>query len=224
MNLLIMKKSLLAFSLGFSAFSFGQMTMNSSATMLVSGDCNCYRLTTTTPPDRGAIWSPGTINLTAPFDMTFNIYAGNPADEFYAGDGMVFVLQQNATGIGGYANSLGYALPAGTPAISAKSLGIEIDTYDNAPSVATDIASDHIAINSNGSNNHNILAPVAIPNIEDGLYHEFRVIWSPTLTLLTVTIDGAFIFAHTIDITNTIFYGQPGSAFWFYSSNRWFHQ
>jgi PKD repeat protein len=209
MNLLIMKKSLLAFSLGFSALSFGQMTMNANATMLVPGDCNCYRLTTATTIDRGAIWSPGTINLTAPFDMTFNIYAGNPADEFYAGDGLVFVLQQNPTGIGGYANSLGYALPAGVPAISVKSLGIEIDTYNNAPAVATDIAADHIAINSNGSNNHNIKLPVAIPNIEDGMYHEFRVIWSPTMTLLTVTLDGAFIFAHTIDITNTIFTGNP---------------
>ncbi len=215
MKLLIMKKSLLAFSFGLSALSFGQMTMNASATMLVTGDCNCYRLTTTTPPDRGAIWSPGTINLTSPFDMTFDIYAGNPADEFYAGDGLVFVLQQNASGIGGYANSLGYALPAGSPAISVKSLGIEIDTYNNAPAVATDIASDHIAINSNGSNNHNILAPVAIPNIEDGLYHEFRVIWNPTLTLLTVTLDGAFVFAQTIDITNTIFTGNPVVHFGF---------
>lgn len=211
MNLYTMKKSLLAFSLGFSALGFGQMTMNSSAALLVPGACDCYRLTTTAAGIKGSIWSPGTIDLTASFDMTFNIYAGNPIDELYAGDGMVFVLQQNATGIGDAANALGYkdVLPAASPPISAKSIGIEIDTYNNSPAVATDIPSDHIAINSNGSNDHNVLAPIAIPNIEDGLYHEFRVIWSPTLTLLTVTLDGAFIFAHTIDLTNTIFTGNP---------------
>jgi hypothetical protein len=87
MNLFHMKKSLLAFALGFSAFSFGQMTMNGSASMLVPGTCDCYRLTTNAAAVRGAIWSPGMIDLTQSFDMTFDIYAGNPSDEFYAGDG-----------------------------------------------------------------------------------------------------------------------------------------
>jgi PKD repeat protein len=215
-----MKKSLLAFALGFSAFSFGQMTMNGSASMLVPGTCDCYRLTTNAAAVRGAIWSPGMIDLTQSFDMTFDIYAGNPSDEFYAGDGMVFVLQQNSTGIGDFANAIGYKdnAPLNTPAISVNSLGIEIDTYNNSPAVATDIAADHIAINSNGSNNHNIYAPVAIPNIEDGLYHEFRVIWSPSLTLLTVTLDGAFILAHTINLTTTIFGGNPMVYFGFTSA------
>jgi PKD repeat protein len=133
---------------------------------------------------------------------------------------MVFVLQQNSTGIGDFANAIGYKdnAPLNTPAISVNSLGIEIDTYNNSPAVATDIAADHIAINSNGSNNHNIYAPVAIPNIEDGLYHEFRVIWSPSLTLLTVTLDGAFILAHTINLTTTIFGGNPMVYFGFTSA------
>jgi PKD repeat protein len=220
MNLFHMKKSLLAFALGFSAVSFGQMTMNASASMLVPGTCDCYRLTTNASAVRGAIWSPGMIDLTQSFDMTFDIYAGNPSDEFYAGDGMVFVLQQNPTGIGDFANAIGYKdnVPLNSPAISGNSLGIEIDTYNNSPSVFTDIAADHIGINSNGSNDHNIYPPVAIPNIEDGLYHEFRVIWSPTLNLLTVTLDGTFIFAHTINLTSTIFGGNPMVYFGFTSA------
>lgn len=208
MNPFIMKKSLLALSFGISAFSFGQMTMTSSAMI---GDCNCYQLTANAASDKGAIWSPVPINLTNSFDMTFDIYLGNPPDEFWAGDGMVFVLQQNATGIGDYANTLGYkdVAPLNSPAISTQSIGIEIDTYNNAPSVPTDVASDHIGINSNGGNNHNLGGPYAIPEIENGAYHEFRVLWDPTLQVMSVFLDGAFIFAYNNDIITNIFTGNP---------------
>ncbi|MBI3136432.1 MAG: T9SS type A sorting domain-containing protein [Bacteroidetes bacterium] len=207
-----MKKILLFSALAVCANTFAQMTMTSSAML---GSCNCYQLTTATTADKGAIWSPVAIDLNNAFDMTFNIYAGT--DDVWGGDGMVFVLQQNPSGIGDAANALGYkdVAPLSVPPISTKSLGIEIDTYDNAPSVATDIASDHMGLNSNGSNAHNLGGPYAIPNVEDGLYHEFRVVWSPTLQTMTVTLDGAFIFLYTNDIITNIFTGNPMVYFGF---------
>lgn len=206
-----MKKLVLVAGLGFSLGSVAQMTMTGASQF---GDCNCYQLTPNAAISKGAVWSPVQINLNNAFDMTFNIYAGT-ADG--GSDGMVFVLQQNPTGIGDYANTLGYkdVVPLSVPPISAKSLGMEFDTWDNAPTIPTDIASDHMAVASNGSNAHNLAGPFAIPNIEDGLYHEFRVIWNPTLQTLTASLDGTFILLYTNDIVTNIFTGNPMVYFGF---------
>ena len=205
-----MKKSLLLLSCGFSFFAQSQMTMNSSTTF--GAGCDCYSLTNGTTNDKGAIWSPAPIDLTQPFDMTFFVYAGNADGE---ADGMAFVLQQNATGIGDVGYTLGYrdVSPFSSPPISAKSLAIEVDVWHSNPTVATDVLSDHIGMSMNNSVEHNIVAPIALPNIEDGGYHSFRVLWDPTLQVISVFFDGSFIFAQNYDIINTVFTGNP-SVYW----------
>jgi len=201
-----MKKSVLILAGAISSVGYSQMTMNSNASMF--GDCNCYNITDGTTNKRGAIWSPTSIDLTQDFDMTFQIYAGSVDG---AADGMAFVLQQNPTGIGEVGNALGYVdnLAPNVPQISVKSFAIEVDLYNSSPAVATDIASDHIAVESNNSNNHNLVAPVAVSNIEDGAYHAFRVIWSPSLQVMTVMLDGNFVLAYNSDIITNIFTGNP---------------
>jgi PKD repeat protein len=203
-----MKRSLLALGLSAGFASFGQMTMTSSAML---GSCNCYQLTSTAANDKGAVWSPAPIDLTLPFDMTFNIYAGATD----GADGMAFVLQQNATGVGDVGATLGYrdVAPLSVPPISAKSLAIEVDTWNSSPSVPTDIASDHIGIEYNNDNNHNLGGPYPIPDIETGTYHEFRVIWDPSLQIISVLLDGAFIFAYNGDIITNVFTGNPSVYF-----------
>jgi len=199
--------------LGFSAsiVSFGQMTMTSSAML---GTCDCYQLTTNSANDKGAIWSPAPINLTLPFDMTFSIYAG-AAD---GADGMAFVLQQNPTGVGDVGATLGYrdiGAPS-VPPISTKSLAIEVDTWNSSPAVVTDIGdavNDHMGIESNNSVEHNLGGPYLIPNVETGTYHTFRVIWNPSLQVMSVLLDGAFVFAYNGDIITNIFTGNPSVYF-----------
>jgi len=206
-----MKKSLLMLGFALSTLSFGQMTMTSSAML---GACDCYQLTTNSANDKGAIWSPATINLTLPFDMTFNIYAG----AVDGADGMAFVLQQNATGVGDVGATLGYrdiAAPS-IPPISAKSLAIEIDTWNSSPAVVTDIGdvvNDHTGIEFNNSVEHNLGGPYLIPNVETGTYHTFRVIWNPSLQVMTVMLNGAFVFAYNGDIITNVFTGNPNVYF-----------
>ena len=63
-----------------------------------TGFCDCYTLTNTTGQG-GSVWSPTTIDLTNPFDFTFQINLGS-ADAGGA-DGMVFVLRKTGTFTGG---------------------------------------------------------------------------------------------------------------------------
>jgi PKD repeat protein len=213
-----MKKSVLILAAAISSVGYSQMTMVSSANMLVPSDCNCYQITPNSANPKGAIWSPVTIDLTQSFDMTFNIYLGT--NDVWGADGMAFVLQQNPSGIGDIGYTLAYhdLAPVNTPAISSQSFAIEIDTWNSSPTIATDIASDHIGVSSNGSVNHNLGGPYAVPNLEDGLYHTFRVVWSPSLTTIAVLLDGAPVFSLNLNITTAIFAGNPNVYFGFTGS------
>lgn len=64
-------------------------------------------------------------------------------------------------------------------------------------------------MNSNGGLNHDLVAANAIPNIEDGIDHDFRVVWDPLTTTLEVYLDGAFIFTYSEDLVTSYFTGDP---------------
>lgn len=175
------------------------MVLNGSA----SGGCDCYTLTNT-GYQAGSIWSPSTIDLTNPFDFTFNVNLG--ASDGGA-DGIVFVLRQSGTSTGLDGSRLGYV------GIS-NSIGIEIDTWNSSPAIAPgDIPDDHIGMSANGVVNHGLEPAVSIGNVEDGIFHDFNVLWDPTSFQLTVYFDGALIFTHTQDLVSTIFGGDPNVYF-----------
>jgi len=183
-----MKKLALIFSAFLSTAAMSQMTMAGAATQL--GGCDCYQLTAATIAQKGAIWSPSPLDLANDFDMSFEVYLG--ANDGGA-DGMTFVLQENSNGIGDIGHSLGYEPPvSNTNPISNQSIAIELDTWNSAPTVASDVPYDHIGISSNGIVEHDIFGPEAIDigNIEDGLYHTFRVQWLQAINTLIVYIDG----------------------------------
>lgn len=161
-----------------------------------TGTCDCYVLTTTTS-QAGSVWSPVTIDLTNPFDFTFRVNLGSSDG---GADGMVFVLRQSGTttGIGG--GSLGYG------GIN-NSIGIEIDTWNNG--TGGDIASDHIGMNSNGVITHNLVPAIPIANIENGVYHDFRVTWNPVTLQLETFLDDVSIFIYTGDMVTAFFGGNP---------------
>lgn len=176
-----------------------------------NGACDCYTLTNTTN-QAGAIWSPNSIDLTNPFDFTFEVNLG--CNDVWGADGMMFVLQQNGTGTGDIGNGIGYGDYVGNPnPISTNSIGIEIDTWDSNPAVPTDIASDHIAMSSGGGNDHDVIAPIAIPNIEDCAPHNFQVTWDPVGQNLEVLLDGTSIFIYNGDIVTNFFGGNPNVFF-----------
>ena len=124
----------------------------------------------------------------------------------------------NATGVGDVGNSLGYRDigAVSVPPISTKSLAIEVDTWNSSPAVVTDIGdavNDHMGIEFNNSVEHNLGGPYLIPNVETGTYHIFRVIWDPGFQVMTVMLDGAFVFAYNGDIITNVFTGNPNVYF-----------
>ncbi|MEO9532670.1 MAG: T9SS type A sorting domain-containing protein [Crocinitomicaceae bacterium] len=219
-----MKKLILFFGGISSMLSFAQMTTVGSATQF--GGCNCYQLTpAVTTAQKGAIWSPNTIDLTQDFDMTFEVYFG-PSDA-YGADGMTFVLQENPSGIGDIGFDLGYG---GASTISFESLAIEMDVFKSTSTVPSDPVDDHIAMNQNGSVQHNLVSPVSFPgsqDIEDSQYHEFRVVWTAGFNTLAVYWEGTGfpfspLISYTGDIVTDIFGGTTDVYFGFTASTGGF--
>jgi gliding motility-associated-like protein len=177
-----------------------------------TGACDCYQLTDNVAASGGAIWSPTTISLNDPFDFSFEVNLG--CEDVWGADGMVFVLQESGTGVGGIGNGIGYGTYGGNPnPLSANSIGIEIDTWNSSPAVVTDIASDHIGMNSGGGNEHDVVGPIAIPNIEDCVYHTFQITWDPIGQNLEVILDGNSIFVYNGDVSTNFFGGNTDVFF-----------
>lgn len=177
---------------------YSQMVLSGTAT----GACDCYELTNSTN-QAGSIWSPSTIDLANPFDFTFDVNLG--ADDVWGADGMMFVLRQTGTTTGGIGNGMGYSG-------ITNSVGIEIDTWNSSPAVASDIVDDHLGMSSNGTVEHDLEAPLAIANIEDGVYHDFRITWDPVTFDMEVFLDGASMFIYNGDLV-TLFFGGTSDVY-----------
>ena len=181
---------------------------NGNSQLVTSGTgvaqaCDCYTVTADANIQAGGIWSPNTYDLSNNFDFTFQVYLG--VDDVWGADGLVFVLQQAQTNPNNVAQNLAYST-------IAPSLGVEIDTWQNAGAPFNDPASDHITILGNGDFS-NVLAPsVNIPNVEDGTFHTFQVVWDAALQAMGIFLDGNFITGYNADIVNTIFGGNPNST------------
>ncbi len=185
--------------------SFASITGSSQMILsgVATGSCDCYELTDFTNQS-GSIWSPGTIDLTNTFDMSFEVNLG--ADDVWGADGMIFALRQTGTSPGGIGNGMGYSG-------IANSIGVEIDTWNSSPAVPTDIPEDHVGMSSNGTVNHNLVAPITIANIEDGLYHTFRATWDPVAFDLEIFLDGVSMFTYNGDMVTLFFGGVPDVYF-----------
>src|SRR5690606_20008308 len=55
----------------------------------------------------------------------------------------------------------------------------------------------------------NEVAPIPIANIEDGLFHTFRIVWDPVTFDLEVFLDGVSTLTYTGDIVTLFFGGNP---------------
>ena len=192
-----MKNGILLLILLFSLHVNAQMETYGTTT----GTCDCYQLTDALPTQAGSIWSPNSIDLTNSFDLTFSVNLGT--NDAGGADGIVFVLRKLPGDPGGGGGGLGYDG-------ILNSIGIEIDTWNNAEN--GDIPDDHIGMNSNGNLFHDLAPPVALPNVEDGAYHIFRVTWNPVSFELETFFDVASIFVYTGDIT-TLFFGGDSEVY-----------
>ncbi|MCS7085106.1 MAG: PKD domain-containing protein, partial [Bacteroidia bacterium] len=168
---------------------------------------DCFRLTQAVNNQRGVVWYGSPINLTQPFDYTFRVNLGTLDGN--GADGIAFVLQQQGTtNQGTTGQGIGYG------GMAPPNLAIEIDTWNNG---GGDIACDHVAVHLNGQNTVPVAGPVqALPsncNIEDGAFHEFRIVWNPVSQTFSIFMDGFLILTYTNDVVNNVFGGNP-EVYW----------
>lgn len=186
---------------------WSQPTIQGSTT----GTCDCFQITDDFN-QAGAVWSEFSIDLNNPFDFNFTVNFG--CNDMWGADGLVFVLQQTNTGVGDIGNGIGYQSYGGNPnPISPLSLGIEIDTWDSGAAVPSDIAADHVGMSSGGLNSHNVVAPIAVPNVEDCNNHTVQITWDPIGQNLEFFLDGVSIFVYNGDIITNFFGGNPNVFF-----------
>ncbi len=207
LNIVFTFRITLIVSLSFlCSISFSQFQINGNASQT---DCKCYQLTPNLSNQVGSVWNINQIDLTQPFDFSFEVFLGcNNSSQWVGADGIVFGLQPISTSIGNAGGAMGFG------GVSP-SLGVYIDTWQN-PS-HNDPLNDHISINKNGDQFHNtpnnLAGPFDLGDIEDCSYHNLRVVWSPAINTYTVFFDGAVVLIHISDIVNTIFGGDP-MVFW----------
>ena len=189
-----------------ASLSGQNFVVNGNATSL-GGDC--YQLTADSPGQAGSFFSQNPIDLTQPFyeEATFNF----GCKDANGADGIVFILATTNTALGVGGGGIGYE--GITPSIA-----IEIDDYFNG--AFGDPTSDHMAIVSMGSVNHNaptsLVAPLNIVNIEDCMDHCFVVSWDPVAMRLTAALDEEQI-SYAGNIVADIFSGNA-SVYYGFSS------
>lgn len=136
----------------------GGLRLTSSTTKQTTAeDGKVLRLVTTRTNDIGAAFTTSQLKVTSGFSTAFDFRITNPggsSDGTRVGaDGFVFVIQNSVSvssvsDLGGTGEYLGYGSASGG---IPKSIGIEIDTYQNAAAPRLDPSSNHIGINVNGS-------------------------------------------------------------------------
>lgn len=184
--------------------AFSQYAVNGNAAQI---SCNCYRLTPDLNGQSGSVWNLNKINLYNPFDYVFDTYFGVNDG---GADGIGFVLQPISTTVGSSGGGMGFA------GISP-SWAVEMDTYQNGGEPAV----DHMAIVKNGDVSHsspnNLAGPVQTSantgNVEDGQWHQLRVIWDPSSYTMLVYFDGILRLSHVYDIITNVFNGDP-QVYW----------
>jgi hypothetical protein len=177
---------------------------------------NCFEITENINFQSGAVWSGTPIDMTNDFIIEFRGFFGT--NDANGADGITFILKNNATPqIGTSGEGIGYG------GIN-NSLAVEFDTWQN--NNLGDPFFDHLAIISNGNNNHsgasNLAGPIQASatstNIEDGVEHTIRIEWTAATTTINVYFDCALRLTYSGDIVNTIFSGNTNAFFGFTGS------
>ncbi|MDB9702103.1 gliding motility-associated C-terminal domain-containing protein [Flavobacteriales bacterium] len=171
----------------------------------------CFTLTPDLLWKTGAIYSDDLFDLTLPFDGTFCLFLGTK--DGTGADGFAFVLKDtNVPSIGLSGGSIGYGS-------LAPSVAIEFDTWDNG---GADIPADHTSLHYNGNSILPIVPSISLSssgaNVEDGMPHTARIVWTPRDTTLYMFFDNVLRFSHKVDLINRIFGGKTKVNWGFTSS------
>ncbi len=173
---------------------------------------SCFTLTDDDYNQKGAVWDNKQINLNFSFDATFCMTLGTKNDD--GADGFAFILRtESSDSLGIVGGGLGFEgiVP---------SLAIEFDTWENADK--NDPFYDHTCLVYNSDFFNPLVAPIALSpntdNVEDGLYHQARIVWDVATQTLQMYFDGIMRFSYTGDIVNN-FFGGDNTLTWGFTAS-----
>ncbi|MUU79865.1 lectin-like domain-containing protein [Winogradskyella endarachnes] len=181
----------------------------------IGGDC--YRITEQQQNQSGAVWYQNPIDFNSDFEIVFDLNMGS--NDVWGADGIVMVFKTDSSpDLGQSGDGLGYE------GID-DSIGIEFDTFRNG-AVGDPVGGDFMALISDGEVDHNlptnlagpILASAVSNNIEDGVFHEVKVVWEASSQTINVFFDCAERITYSQDFVNTIFNGTSQIYFGFVGS------
>tara|TARA_B110000093_G_scaffold181175_1_gene224683 strand:+ start:1456 stop:2877 length:1422 start_codon:yes stop_codon:yes gene_type:complete len=201
--------------LGFHNFSHAQLN---TVTIGHASDLggNCFEITPDQGNRAGGVWYDNPIDFADDFTI---YYQNNFGTKDYNGaDGMALVFKKEPNPeIGQTGQGLGYKNINNT-------LVVEFDTYYNGNESDPNV--DHIGIMSNGVANHSASSSLAGPiqasltsaNIEDGIDHDIKIVWTASTKTLDVYFDCNLRLSVTNDVKTTIFNGDSTVFFGFVGS------
>ena len=201
--------------LGFHNFSHAQLN---TVTIGHASDLggNCFEITPDQGYRAGGVWYDNPIDFADDFTI---YYQNNFGTKDYNGaDGMALVFKKEPNPeIGQTGQGLGYKNINNT-------LVVEFDTYYNGNESDPNV--DHIGIMSNGVANHSASSSLAGPiqasltsaNIEDGIDHDIKIVWTASTKTLDVYFDCNLRLSVTNDVKTTIFNGDSTVFFGFVGS------
>lgn len=215
-----MKYLLIIFSILLACTAKAQFQTNNNALSLGG---NRYRLTEDMPNMAGSMWYILEHDLTQPLNIQGQLFLGS---NDVGADGICFVMQDQCLNAGTAGGGIGYS------AMPGNSIAVEFDTYENSSTSGgafdnSDPTYDHIAVEIMGNVDHanaanTIAGPVAatVPtaDIEDGLYHDFQISYTPATQLLEVYFDNVLRISTTYDILTNVFGGDP-YVYWGFTSS-----
>ncbi|MCE3294359.1 MAG: legume lectin beta domain protein [Crocinitomicaceae bacterium] len=173
---------------------------------------SCFTLTPNQLSQSGAVWDNKPINLNYSFDATFCMTLG--AEDMWGADGFAFVMRsEESDSMGQVGSGLGFLG-------IEPSLAIEFDTYENSD--INDPVADHTALYFNGDFLNPLVSPVPLlpnsGNVEDGGYHQARIVWNAPIHQLKMYFDGFLRFTYTADIVNDVF-GGDNTILWGFTAS-----
>jgi len=184
---------------------------------IVSSACpdvdTCFTLTPDLTGQSGAVWDQNQIDLSNSFDATFCLTLGSHDAD--GADGFAFVLRGvGSATLGSVGGGIGYQ------GISP-SVAIEFDTWDNGTSF-DDITEDHTGIYVNADYITPLVAAVPLnpagSNVEDGQYHNARIVWNATTKDFKMYFDGNLRASANMDLVNDVFSGDS-QVYWGFTAS-----
>lgn len=162
----------------------------------------------------GQMWTYGKVDFNNSFTLNFQAYLGTKDADGADGIATVFhnsPFEVNATG----ANGDGL----GARGI-ANGIVLELDTWDNGITTFGDLASDHGQIwdSDNQSGAGLLTSAVALPNLENGAWHNVVISWNATTKIISYTVNGIMAGSFMGDLV-TNYFGGASKVYFGYTAS-----